>query len=239
MTRCREESRRSFLRRSTGVGALLCAGGAGLALEKSVQAKEEEEVSPVEDLMREHGVLARVLLIYDESLGRLGSPRELDPVVLNSSAGIVRRFIEDYHEKLEERELFPRFEKAHVLVDLVGVLRVQHQAGRDITDRIRRLSTPATLKAAEERQKLGDALRAFIRMYRPHAAREDTVLFPAFRRVVSPTEFAALGEAFEKEEHKLFGEDGFGKVVAEIAGLEARIGIADLSRFTPASGGSR
>ena len=70
-------------------------------------------------------------------------------------------------------------------------------------------------------------------MYRPHAAREDTVLFPAFRRVVSSNEYDALGEAFELEEHRLFGEDGFEKVVAEVGGIERRLGIADLSAFTP------
>src|SRR5207302_4790012 len=42
----------------------------------------------------------------------------------------------DYHEKLEEDYLFPRFEKAHKLVDLTTVLRAQHQAGRRLTDRI-------------------------------------------------------------------------------------------------------
>jgi hemerythrin-like domain-containing protein len=243
MTMRREDSRRSFLRLATGAGVLFSTGaGGGLAQDKGAEAKgetEEEEISPVEDLMREHGVLDRVLLIYDEALARLASRKELDPAVLTGSAGIVRRFIEDYHEKLEERELFPRFEKAHLLVDLVGVLKVQHQAGRDLTDRIRQLSTPATLKAAAERRKLGDALRWFIRMYRPHAAREDTVLFPAFRRVVSPNEYDALGEAFEKEEHRLFGEDGFEKVVAEVAALEGRLGIADLASFTPSKGGSR
>src|SRR6186997_713716 len=31
-------------------------------------------------------------------------------------------------------------------------------------------------------QSLAGALRSFVRMYRPHEAREDTVLFPALRR---------------------------------------------------------
>jgi hypothetical protein len=36
-------------------------------------------------------------------------------------------------------------------------------------------------------------------MYRPHEAREDTVLFPALREIVSEQEFGALGEDFEKK----------------------------------------
>jgi hypothetical protein len=71
-------------------------------------------------------------------------------------------------------------------------------------------------------------------MYRPHAAREDTVLFPALRRIVSGQEYGALGKEFEEQEHRLFGEDGFAKVVDEVAQLERRLGIEDLALFTPA-----
>ncbi len=99
---------------------------------------------------------------------------------LAGAAKIVRTFVEDYHEKLEEDHLFPRFEKAGKLVDLVKVLREQHQVGRRLTDQIARLATPAALQDAQGSEKLALSLRQFIRMYRPHESREDTVLFPAF-----------------------------------------------------------
>jgi hemerythrin-like domain-containing protein len=70
-------------------------------------------------------------------------------------------------------------------------------------------------------------------MYRPHEAREDTVLFPAFRSIVSRHEYDALGEDFEKKEDELFGEDGFFKVVDQVAQLEKKLGIFELSQFTP------
>ena len=49
------------------------------------------------------------------------------------------------------------------------------------------------------------------------------VLFPALRSVVPPHEYDALGEDFERLEHRLFGEAGFEKVVDEIAGFERRL----------------
>lgn len=70
-------------------------------------------------------------------------------------------------------------------------------------------------------------------MYRPHEAREDTVLFPALRTIVSPKELDAMGEQFEDREHALFGKEGFGGIVAEIAKLEETLGIHDLAQFTP------
>jgi hypothetical protein len=74
----------------------------------------------------------------------------------------------------------------------------------------------------------------FIRMYRPHEAREDTVLFPAIRSIVSAHEYAALGEEFEDKEHALFGAEGFEGVVDRVARIEKKLGIYDLARFTPA-----
>jgi hemerythrin-like domain-containing protein len=75
-------------------------------------------------------------------------------------------------------------------------------------------------------------MQLFIRMYQPHAAREDTVLFPAFKRLVSPKEYDALGDEFEKKEQDLFGGDGFEKNVDLVAGLEKQMGVYDLAQFT-------
>ena len=183
--------------------------------------------------MREHGVLNRILLIYDEHVRRLDAKETFDGSVLASSADIVRHFVEDYHEKLEEDFLFPRFRKAGKLVGLVDTLLVQHKAGRVLTAQIRELAATATFKYVSDSEKLADALRSFIRMYRPHEAREDTVLFPAFRSIVSPHEYDALGEDFEKKEDELFGEDGFFRVVDQVAVLEKKLGLFDLAQFTP------
>jgi hemerythrin-like domain-containing protein len=222
-------NRRELLRTLRGAGA-------GLALASFAPgAPEEEDVLPAEDLMREHGVLNRLLLVYEEAIRRLGARQEFAPRILSEAAGIIRRFVEEYHEKSEEESLFPRFEKAGKLVDLVAVLRQQHQAGRRVTAEIERLAGRLTFAETRraERSKLADAMRLFIRMYRPHEAREDTVLFPAFRSLVSKKEYEDLGDAFEEKEHRLFGKDGFEKIVAEVAGLEKELGIYELSRFTP------
>src|SRR5437867_2611725 len=228
-------NRRAFLRSGiTFSGAALTGVGLlhGTEIEKKSEEKEAE-VGPPEDLMREHGVLKRVLLIYGEVLRRIDANRDFPPEALADAARIIRNFVEDYHEKLEEDFLFPRFEKANLLVDLVKVLRAQHQAGRQVTDVTMRFANLQSVKNESERGQLITSMQQFIRMYNPHEAREDTVLFPAFRKIVSPHEFDALGEDFEKKEDELFGEDGFEKVVDKVAGIEKRLGIYDLAQFTP------
>jgi hemerythrin-like domain-containing protein len=135
---------------------------------------------------------------------------------------------------LEEDFLFPRFRKANQHVRLVDTLLAQHKAGRDLTAKIRELAGTATLKyVSSDSDKLADALRSFLRMYRPHEAREDPVLFPAFRSIVSLHEYDALEEDFEKKEDEAFGDEGFFKVVDQVAQLEKRLGIYELAQFTP------
>jgi hemerythrin-like domain-containing protein len=193
------------------------------------EPEKEEEVSTNEDLMREHGVLNRILLIYDEALRRIRAKQDFDPAILGNAAGLIKSFIEDYHEKLEENYLFPRFEKAGKLIELTVVLRAQHAMGRRITERLM-----ASAKSKDkDRAPMAESLEQFIRMYRPHEAREDTVLFPAFHDIVSPHEYDALGEEFESIERKTFGGDGFDMAVAKVTDLEKQFGIYDLGQFTP------
>jgi hemerythrin-like domain-containing protein len=230
--------RRAFVT-SVGVGGagLLLPGSLAGADQAAGQPKKEEEgeedVAPPEDLMREHGVLKRVLLVYDEAIRRIDAHQDLPPDAVRDSAAIIRTFIEDYHEKLEEDYLFPRFEKAGRLTDLTKVLRAQHLAGRHVTEQITRLATMQTLKDPSAAGTLKDLMRQFVRMYAPHEAREDTVLFPALRSLISKHELGALGEDFEKKEHQLFGEDGFEKMVERVAAIEKTLGIYDLAQFTP------
>ena len=214
---------------------LAAAGAAALAAPAQAVEKSEEkeqEVAPGEDLMREHGVLRRVMLVYDEAIRRLDAREDLPLDAVAAGAGVVRRVIEDYHEKLEEELVFPRFEKARRLTGLVDTLRAQHQAGRAVTAEVVKLAR-GPLRADADRERLAARLRAFTRMYRPHASREDTVLFPAFHDIVGARAYLELGEEFEEKERRVLGESGFEGAVRQVAKLEATLGIDDLAKFTP------
>src|SRR5205085_11901649 len=140
--------------------------------------------TPPEDLMREHGVLNRVLLIYESVIRKIEDKHDFDPHIIIESAQIVQQFIEGYHERNEEQQVFPRFRKAGQLVDLVNVLYQQHQAGRRLTDTILGL-VPRSFAFVDDQVRLVSGMQSFITMYRPHEAREDTDLFPKLRNVVS------------------------------------------------------
>lgn len=227
------EERRGFLV-SVGstLGLTLTACGAAAAGANSPGAEhddesEEVEVTPGEDLMQEHGVLERILLVYEEAARRIEATEPLELTTITQAGDIVRRFVQDYHEKLEEEFVFPRLRQARRQVELVEVLLHQHQSGRTLTDEIlRKAEGPAD-------SELARGLRRFVRMYRPHASREETVLFPAFREVVGSPAYRELGEQFEDREHALFGKGGFETFVTKVAEIEKTLGIYELASFTP------
>jgi hemerythrin-like domain-containing protein len=231
-----ELQKRSFLKTAAVAGATF-AGGLVLppalgTTSKKRDSEKEPEVTPPEDLMREHGVLDRLLLVYEAGLGKFRANEDFDPAIITSAAQIVREFIENYHEKSEEEVVFPRFQKAGKMVPLVDTLLTQHQAGRRVTRAILQAAR-GSRKDGDDRKRLVSSIQSFITMYRPHTAREDTDLFPLLRSLVSAHEYDAMAEDFEKKEHQLFGEDGFEMMAKRVAGLEQQIGINDLAQFTP------
>jgi hemerythrin-like domain-containing protein len=190
-------------------------------------------IPPDDDLMREHGVLKRVLLCYREMTRRLQAGQQVAAPDMHDAALIIHDYIEGFHEGLEEGYVFPRLRRAGVLTGTVTTLLVQHARGRVLTQFILAQATAPDIAKASTRTRLAAAMQAFDRMYEPHEAREDTVVFPAFRQIVPAQEFAELGQQFAELEHQQFGGDEFTAMVTRVAGIEQKLGIYDLTQFTP------
>lgn len=197
-----------------------------------VRAEDDAEalITPGEDLMREHGVLERVLVVWAEADAPLRTGGDIELSALRSSVELVQRFVEGYHERLEEDLVFPRLEQAGREREIVRVLRDQHEVGRGATAEVSSLlSRPLD---ADARLRVANRLAAYSRMYLAHASREDTIVFPALREIVG-ARYAELGEDFEHREHEIVGEGGFDRAVEEIARIERAFGLEDLAVFTP------
>jgi hemerythrin-like domain-containing protein len=228
-----DRDRRGFLAGAAGAGLLLMSPEGRAAKPGKRKRAQSEDIPPTEDLMREHGILRRVLLVYDEAARRLESNDTAVNSAVGAAARIVQRFVEGYHEKLEEDFVFPKLEKAGKLVELTKTLRTQHAAGRKATDAILKGANSGQPATAGQRRALVTDMRAFVRMYAPHAAWEDTELFPVYREQFSEAELDELGERFEEQEHKLLGSGGFEGSLKEVGDLERALGIHDLAAFTP------
>jgi hemerythrin-like domain-containing protein len=173
------------------------------------------EVTATEDLMREHGVLRRALFVYSEAAARLRSnPSSVSPDAIHKTAILFRAFGEEYHEKkLEEAYIFPAVKKAGgEAASYPDILVAQHSRGREVTDYI--LATTQGVKLdANNAEPLALAMEFLVRMYRPHAAREDTIVFPAWKQTLTAKQLDEMNDKFEDIEHQQFGEDGFENAV--------------------------
>lgn len=201
---------------------------------KPDEKKMGGEVTATEDLMREHGVLRRALLVYSAAAMKLRSnASSMFPDALQKTAKLFREFGEEYHEKkLEEAYIFPAVRKAGgEAATYPDILVAQHNRGREITDYIISLTQNAKLGTTNA-EPLAKSLEAFVLMYRNHAAREDTIIFPAWKQTMTGKQLEEMNEKFEDIEHEQFGEDGFEDAVKQITTIESSLGLSDISQFT-------
>ena len=196
--------------------------------------RADADVSATEDLMREHGILRRALLVYKESATKMRQDISSVPIdALEKTAQLFRVFGEEYHErKLEENFIFPSLKKnKSSATPYVDFLMAQHTRGREITDYILSMTGGDKLPAGTENDFI-NTLESFVRMYEHHAAVEDTLVFPVWKKSISPEEFDELGAKFEEIEQEQFGEDGFDAALRRMAEIEGSLGLANLDMFT-------
>ena len=238
------KTRRDFLRASAVVGTGLvlssCAGSKTNTTGREVTSPAPDEnkmggeVTATEDLMREHGILRRALLVYSATAIKLrGNPSTVPPDALQKTAKLFKAFGEEYHEKkLEEAFIFPAVKKAGG--DAAGypdILVAQHNRGREITDYIISGTQGAKLGTTNA-EAMAKALDGFVLMYRNHAAREDTIIFPAWKQTMTAKQLDEIGDKFEDIEKEQFGGDGFEDAVKQISAIESSLGLADIAQFT-------
>jgi hemerythrin-like domain-containing protein len=199
-----------------------------------------------EDLMQEHGLVTRVILIYGRTIELLNSNQPVDLAHAGAAAQIVARVIHGHHEVEEERIIFPVVEKTAGMQKLTSTLRGQHNAARGLTAIIGRNASGQAVKDAARRKELVVAMQNFMNMYTPHGAHEDTEVYPAFRDALSRDEYAKVAEQFAADEQRVNTAGGFRENAAALARVEGALGL-DLARYTrqmespvdPASAGTK
>ncbi|HYJ91380.1 MAG TPA: hemerythrin domain-containing protein, partial [Pyrinomonadaceae bacterium] len=149
MTNLIQNRREFFKGGAAGVGAaflfVACGGSQANSNENASNAPKKEEdkdeankieVTAVEDLMREHGILRRALLVYAEAAMRFRkNAADVSPAAIQKTAKLFRAFGEDYHEKkLEEAFIFPRIKErgSGAAATYPDILTAQHDRGRQI-----------------------------------------------------------------------------------------------------------
>lgn len=242
-----QNTRRNFLRISAVIGTGLILGGCrGISKSQNdlpgerqtapeqYESEKSKKVMAVEDLMREHGVLRRALLVYTEIAVRLRTNDFSDTTIddLRRTTRIFRTFGEEYHEKkLEEAYLFPLVKKTEgEAARYPDILIEQHRRGHELTDYI--LAITQRRLDINNIEPLARVLESLVLMYRNHTAREDTIVFPAWKQALSGKQYDEMSDTFEDIEHQMFGAHGFENMVRQIGEIEHGLSLSNLAQFT-------
>lgn len=229
MNLTRMPDRRRFLHAAAVAGSGLLVTSPAVAVVPATLA------GPVEDLMREHGVLRRAMLAYRECARRLGQgERAAVAEPLHRTAKLIRRFGEDFHQRaIEEKFIFPALlEEPPPLSRYPAILIAQHEAGREHTSYLLEVSARGQMASGNVRPALR-AIGSFIHMHEHHMSREDTEVFHRWRQSVPTERFEYLDAQMQDVEQRMIGPTGIEQAIAEVSDLERDLGIADLMQFTP------
>lgn len=185
-----------------------------------------------EDLMQEHGVLGRTLLIYEELAKQLQKNDAIPLDCLTGATEIIIRYVQGQHERVEELLIFPALTKANQLGDLVSILINQHKVGHELTETIKKKLVGPSYKTKPGREELANLLLMFSQMFRPHMLREDTVIFPRLHEIMDEHEYKTLSTKIQALESSMVNSTDLADILKQLDGIETMLGIHNLAKFT-------
>lgn len=187
---------------------------------------------PAEGLLMAHGLAGRVMLAYERIIKDWKLLRDADLAMVNRTAQIAKDCLAGCHELNEERWLFPLFREEGYLEELVSALEEQHEAGREVTEKIIDLSTPGRIKTETQMNVLMTLCRSYVFMYGPHLSRENSDLFPRLSQILSQEELDDIARKMSATTRDVLGEDGFAGQLRAMAEIEQSLEIHDVRSYT-------
>lgn len=228
-----------------GGGGLIVGAAAGVGIGLAVAptsasastAELDAAAKPTpttEELMVEHGLLKRTILVYREFMRRVAASQPVSRALVLSSTQVIQDFIHGFHEPLEEGYVFPVVQRT--MPQVIADLLVQHARGREQTQII--LTAAAAGKASvitgAASHAVAEAMDKFVIMYEPHESWEDTQVFPALRAASTGTQIVQLANHFASLQNQQFGPNAFAGMLEKVEASEKALGIYGLSMYTPA-----
>ncbi len=196
--------------------------------------EELPTISPTELLSREHAIMERLMLVIESGVARIASGEVVDLFPINHAAITIKVFGADHHMVDEEQFVFPKLREAGTMDSLVDTLELQHDKGREIIGRIIDLTRAGHIDDLGRLNELAKLCMSFVIMYRPHAAWEETVVFPALYEIATENYIDNINLRMHDEERTLMSDPGLHRLMDNLRKIEGAAGTSELGRFTPA-----
>lgn len=212
-------SRRPLLK-SAGVSLAACSIGV-----PAIAAEDAGPLGASEASALGHGPIERILLVCEEALRRRPGRPSIPVDVVMRACELTGRYVERYHQSLEEGFVFPSIEKCGDLSSAVRTLREQHEQMRKLTDHVMGLCKEVSPGDLDSGLTLAQGLSRLVLLYRTHLALEDDVVLPAFLEELA--NHRNLSEPYMKAARRLAGASALKDMAARLGLLEQ-----ELSRFS-------
>ncbi|MGQ0613396.1 MAG: hemerythrin domain-containing protein [Planctomycetaceae bacterium] len=144
---------------------------------------------PTAVLMDEHRVIEKVLQALETA-----SRRKMSVAFYEKAIDFIARFADGCHHAKEESQLFPILEERGIPREAgpIGCMLEEHEDGRASVRRMR------ALIAAGDHDGLRKETLAYAALLRAHIAKEDNVLFPMGRNVLTLADRDRLQAGFRE-----------------------------------------
>ncbi len=149
-------------------------------------------LDPIQELMDEHRIIEKVLTALEAA-----AAQEVSLEFYERAVDFIANFADKCHHGKEEERLFPVLEEKGIPRQSgpIGCMCDEHQIGRGHVRSMRELISTGDLPGLR-RESL-----EYVALLRSHIQKEDNVLFPMGRNVLSEGDLESLRARFDEVEH--------------------------------------
>ncbi len=177
-------------------------------------------MGPLEELREEHGAIMKVFSILRGLAPKL-EEHNLDSIChFRRILEFLTVFVDHCHHAKEEAFLFPAMQKtrtknSHLIEELIS----EHEKGRTMIGALDALL--GRMKRDEERGAgvLVNTINEYIQLFRTHIRKENGILFPEARVILSNRDQQDMAREFEKFEEERIGKgrhEAFHRMIEEL-----------------------
>ncbi|MEW6274970.1 MAG: PAS domain-containing protein [Bacillota bacterium] len=149
-------------------------------------------------LDHEHRLIEKMLEILQKEAEKLKN-KQGNPETVTRALDFFTEFADGCHHQKEEKALFPLLQERGIPKEggPIGVMLAEHEEGRKLVARMK--------EAADQKDwpQLAEAAAGYSELLKGHIWKEDDVLYPAGKKVLSAGDAGSLVERFEEIEKEL------------------------------------
>ena len=160
-------------------------------------------------LMIEHRLIERMLLVIEDVLGKIESKHRVDPVFVDIAVDFIRVYADRTHHGKEEDILFRELNNKSLTPEdrqLMKELIEEHVFGRQTTKALVEANTRYRNGDETALADIAERLQTLIEFYPRHIQKEDKVFFPSSRNYFTEEEDQAMLAEFWEFDRKMIHE---------------------------------